>query len=156
MATPEHGNPLPLFTVLPGPRLLRHCPAHNLITWHPSGVFDDAQLDDIGLWLCAIENYEFPLKRFVDFSQLTSIAIRSRRMFEFARKRAEEVSSRPKVQTALFCQQWLGLAVAQLYESLMEGTQIQARAFKNLPAAAKWLDVPAEILNLDHEAVLPA
>ena len=155
MATSEDGKSLPIFTVLPGPRHLRHCPAHNLITWHPTGVLDDALLADIAEWLCAIENYELLLKRFVDFSRLTSIAIRSRQVCEFALKRAEQFRGRTAVRTALFCPDWLGYGVARLYESLMEGTPIDARAFRDLPAAASWLDVPAEILDLDNQSTAP-
>ena len=39
----------------------------------------------------------------------------------------------------------LSVGIALLYESLMENTPIQARAFRELAKAAEWLNVPVEI-----------
>jgi hypothetical protein len=37
----------------------------------------------------------------------------------------------------------------------MRGTSIDARAFRDRVTAAIWLDVPAEVLNLEDEPVPP-
>jgi hypothetical protein len=52
------------------------------------------------------------------------------------------------VQTALFSDDWVSLAIARLYESLMENTLIEARAFYNLARAADWLGIPVDVLTL--------
>jgi len=133
---------------LPGPLFLRHYPAHQLIAWQPQGTLDDVMLDQIAEWLVDVEKVSAPFKRFVDFSQLTSIAVRTRHVFEFARRRAEEFSGIEPVRTALFCDDWVGFGIARLYESLMENTLIEARAFRDLARAAEWLGIPANVLTL--------
>ena len=123
-------------------------PVHRLIAWQPQGTLDDLMLDQIADWLGDTEKVFPPFKRFVDFSQLTSIAVRTRHVFEFARKRAEQFTGVEPVQTALFADDWVCHAIARLYESLMEDTLIEARAFKDLARAAEWLGIPVDVLTL--------
>jgi hypothetical protein len=134
-----------------GPPFLRRYGTYDLMTWQPQGTLDDAMLDQIAEWLVSIEKVSRPFKRFVDFSELTSIAIRSRHIFEFARKRAEQFAGTTPVRTALFCHEWTGFGIARFYESLMENTPIQARAFRGRNKAAKWLGVPVDVLTLRDE-----
>jgi len=116
---------------------------------------DDALLDDIAEWLCAIEKASLPFKRFIDFTQLTIVSVRTRHVFEFARKRAEQFRGIAPVRTALFSDDWVGFGVAKLYESLMEGTLIEARAFRDRAGAAIWLDVPMDVLIADDNPAGP-
>ena len=151
------GNPtddsesLPASRIMPGPADLRHYPAHDLVAWQPQGVLDDQLLDEIGEWLCDIEKVSAPLKRFVDLSRLTSVAVRTKHVFAFARKRAEQFAGITPVKSALFSEDWVGFGIARLYESLMKETPIDARAFRDRANAAVWLDVPAEILKLEDK-----
>lgn len=133
---------------LPGPAFLRHYPGHDLVTWQPQGVLDDALLNQIAAWLVAVEKEMISGRRFVDLSQLSSVAIRTRHLFEFAQKRAQEFTGTMPVRSALFSDDWVGFGIAQLYESLMKNTRIEVRAFQKRDEAAKWLDLPAEILSL--------
>ena len=61
---------------LPGPDFLRYYPVHQLMAWRPQGTLDDFMLDQIADWLVAIEKLSFPFTRFIDFSQLTTVAVR--------------------------------------------------------------------------------
>jgi hypothetical protein len=133
---------------LPGPAFLRHYPGYDLITWQPHGVLDDALLDQIAAWLVAVEKEMISRRRFVDLSQLSSVAIRTRHLFEFARKRAQEFTATMSVRSAVFSDDWVGFGIAQLYESMMANTRIEVRAFRDRAEAAKWLDLPAKILSL--------
>jgi hypothetical protein len=145
----DHSEPLPASRIIPGPPHLRQYPVHNLVAWQPQGVLDDELLDEIGEWLCHIEKASAPLRRFVDFSRLTSVAVRTHHVFEFARKRAEQFAGATPVKSALFSDDWVGFGIARLYESLMKETPIDARAFRDRATAAVWLGVPAEILKLE-------
>jgi hypothetical protein len=69
----DDSEPLSASRIVPGPAHLRQYPAHDLVVWQPQGVMDDHLLDEIGEWLCDIEKASAPLKRFVDFSRLTSL-----------------------------------------------------------------------------------
>jgi hypothetical protein len=48
----------------------------------------------------------------------------------------------------LFSDDSAAFGVGCFYESLMEDTLIQARAFYNLPKAAAWLAIPVDVLTL--------
>ena len=151
----EESEPLPASRILPGPAHLWQYPAHNLVAWQPQGVMDDQLLDEIGEWLCDIEKASAPLKRFVDFSRLASVAVRTNHVFAFARKRAEQFAGITPVKSALFSEDWVGFGIARLYESLMKETPIDARAFRDRAKAAVWLGVPAEIIKLDDRPATP-
>ena len=142
-------EPLPVSRTIPGPAQPRQYPAHNLVAWQPQGVLDDRLLDEIGEWLCNIERALTPFERYVDLSHLTSVAVHTHHLFEFARKRAEEYERATPVRSALFTEDWVGFGIAQMYENLMKETPIEARAFRDRAKAAEWLGVPVEILNLD-------
>ena len=146
----DDSEAFPASRIIPEPAHLRQYPAHDLIAWQPQGVLDDDLLDEIGEWLCAIEKASAPFKRFVDFSRLTSVAVRTKHVFNFARKRAEQVAGGTPVKSALFSEDWVGFGIALLYESLMKQTSLDARAFRDRATAAIWLGVPAEILKLDE------
>jgi hypothetical protein len=136
---------------MPGPAHLRQYPAHNLVAWQPQGVLDDQLLDQIGEWVCHIEKASVPFNRFLDLSRLTSVALRTKHVFAFARKRTEQFAGVTPVKSALFSDDWVGFGFALLYESLMKETSIDARAFRDRATAAVWLGVPAEILKLEDK-----
>jgi hypothetical protein len=147
----DESERLPASGILPEPAQLWQYPAHNLVAWQPQGVLDDDLLDEIGEWLCIIEKASAPEKRFVDLSRLTEVAVRTNHLFEFARKRAEQFTGVATVKSALFSKDWVGFGIARMYESLMRGTPIDARPFRDRITAAIWLDVPAEILKLEDK-----
>ena len=105
-------------------------------------------LDEIAEWLVHIEKAFLPFKRFIDLSQLTTVEVRGCHVFEFARKRAEQFTGVEPVRTALFSDNWVAFGIACFYESLMEDTLIEARAFYDLAKAADWLTIPVDVLTL--------
>jgi hypothetical protein len=137
----------PFDTARGGP-FLRLYPSHDLVTWRPEGTLDNNMLDQISEWLVAIEKVSVPVKRFVDFSGLNEFALRTPHLFQFARKRAEQLAGTGPVRTALFSNDYIGFGLARMYEALMENTPIDARAFRDRTQAANWLGVPAEVLTV--------
>ena len=148
---PTDSEPLPASRIVPGPAHLRQYPAHNLVAWQPQGVLDNQLLDEIGEWLCHIEKVSVPFNRFLDFSRLTEVAVRTKHVFAFARKRAEQYAGLTPVKSALFSEDLVCFGMALMYESLMKETPIDARAFRNRATAAVWLGVPADILKLEDK-----
>ena len=59
------------------------------------------------------------------------------------------------MRTALFSDDWVAYGVASIYESLIEGTRIEARAFRDLARAAEWLAIPVDVLTLKDEPAAP-
>jgi len=102
-------------------------------------------LDKIAEWLVAVEKGFIPLKRFIDFTHLTAVAITTDRLFEFPLERVGQFPGTAPVRSALFCDEWVGFGVARLYEAVM------ARAFQDLAKAAEWLAIPVEVLTLKDE-----
>ncbi len=108
-------------------------------------------LDQIAEWIVTIEKVSLPFRRFVDLSRLSAVAVRSRHLFEFARKRAEQFAGDKPVRAAIFSDDWVGFGIARLYETLMENTLIEVRAVRERSHAAHWLSVPVDILTLEDE-----
>jgi hypothetical protein len=65
------------------------------------------------------------------------------------------VTGAEPVRTALFSANWVAFGVASIYESLVEGTLIEARAFRDLPRAADWLAIPIDVLTLKDWPAFP-
>jgi len=133
--------------IIPGAAFLRYYANHQLVAWQPQGVLDDRMLDEIAEWVVPTEK-ALQFNRFVDLSKLKEVEISTRHVFAYAQRRAKEFAAAKPVRSALFCEHWVGFWMACLYEELMKNTPIQARAFRELAKAARWLNVPVEILEL--------
>jgi hypothetical protein len=125
------------------------------MTWHPYGVLDDRLLDDIFAWVLGVEGGSRPFDRFIDFGHLARVSIQIGHVFRIARGHAEGFGGVGPIKSALFSDTAVGFGIARLYETLMENTVIQARAFRDLTAVAEWLAVPVEILQLKDVPALP-
>jgi len=145
--------PRPISQSVPGPFFFRYYPDYRLMAWRPLGTLDDLMLDQVAEWLVHIEKAFPPFKRFIDFSQLTTVAVRTDHLSKIARRRAEQFRGVEPVRTALFCKDWVAFGIAGLYESLMKNTLIEARAFSDLAKAAEWLAIPVDVLTLKDEPV---
>ena len=55
------------------------------------------------------------------------------------------------MKSVVFSEDWVGFGIARMYESLMEGSSIEVRAFRVRAKAAEWLEVPAEVLELEDK-----
>ena len=146
----------PTSRILPGPVHLRHYPAHTLVAWRPEGVLDDGLMDAIGEWLYATERAVPSFHRFVDLDRISTVAVRTSHVFDFARKRTEQFGGLRPVKSVVFSEDWVGFGIARMYESLMEGASIEVRAFRDRAKAAEWLGVPAEVLKLEDKPATPA
>jgi hypothetical protein len=145
----------PLSKTVPGPSHLRYYPAHRVVAWQPHGVLDDRLLDEIAAWLLVIEKVSLPFKRFIDFSRLNRVSLQIGHVFSVARERVEKYRGVTPIRCALFCDKLVGFGIARLYETLTANSLIEARAFRDRPAAAEWLSVPAQILSLKDEPSPP-
>jgi len=137
---------------MPGLPHLGYCAAHRLVAWQLHRVLDDRLLNRIDHWLFVTENVSSPRKRFIDFSRLTNISLPIGRAFAVVSGTAHKSSAVPPVKCAFFCDKSLGFAIARLYETLTNSSLIEARAFRDRAAAARWLEVPAPVLNLRQDA----
>jgi hypothetical protein len=128
---------------------LRYYAAYRLAAWQPHGVLSDLVLDEIASWVLGTEKLATaPFNRFIDLTQLTRIKLTINHVFTVARERRTKYAGGAPVKSAFFCDKVVGFGVARMYEALMAGSPIRARAFRKRAAAAAWLGVPVEVLEL--------
>jgi len=121
---------------------------HRLVTWHPCGVLDDELLDEIAYFTETLEHIAAgPFDRFTDLSGLTEIHLKLGHIFVVADQRKVAHFGLPAVKSAFYCQKFVGFGIARIYEALMEGSSIDARAFRDRAAAAAFLGVPEQLLE---------
>jgi hypothetical protein len=134
---------------LVGPPHLRYYAAYRLAAWQPRGVLNDLLLDEIVAWVLGTEKVAtVPFNRFVDLTQLTMIKVTINHIFTVAGDRRTKYAGPAPVKSAFFSDKLAGFGVARMYEALMEGSLVRARAFRKRAAAAAWLGVPVEVLEL--------
>jgi len=120
----------------------------RLVTWCPRGVLDDAMADKILAYIEAREqSAEQPFARFIDLSKLDEIRLSFGHIFEIASRRRAASEGRPPVKSALYSNTIVGFGISRMYETLMEGSTIQVRAFRDVAMAAEWLGMPLEVLR---------
>jgi hypothetical protein len=138
-------NDEPLAAIVKAFPHTRYYPEWRLLTWHPRGLFDDALADRIIEVISSEEPVQdTPFHRYTDLSGLTHIRLKIGHVFEVAKQRRAVFEP---VKSAFLSDTIVGLGIARMYESLMEGAMIQVRAFRERAAAAEWLGVPLEILQ---------
>ena len=115
--------------------------------WRPRGVLDEILANRIVAFVETEERTESePFNRFTDLSNLEAIQIRFGHVFEIAQQRRKAVEHKPPVKSAIYAHSMVGFGVARMYETLMEPSTIDVRAFCNLADVVRWLEVPAELL----------
>ena len=123
----------------------RYYPKFHLTTWHPMGILDQALAEKV-IEFVEWEEYiqDAPFDRYIDLSGFTEIRTKPNHIIDIARRR--QIVRQP-VKSAFFADNPIALALAQVYERLMQGaTMITVRAFTNPDFAAEWLEVPVPIL----------
>jgi hypothetical protein len=122
----------------------------QLMTWRPSGTFDDDLLDRVIDFVELEErSLEVSFNRLADLSALTEIRLKIGHVFKIAEHRSEALAGRGPVKTAIYAPSVVGFGMARMYEHLLEGSPITVRPFRELAAAAEWLEVPEAILHAD-------
>jgi hypothetical protein len=120
----------------------------RLITWRPRGVLDDSVADEIVAFVEGQEQLDpEPFNRFTDLSELDEIRLRFGHIFNLAVQRRMRTANNPRVKSAFFSNTVVGFGIARMYETLMDGSTVDVRAFRDLAAAAVWLGVPEATLR---------
>ena len=122
-------------------------PEWQLVTWHPTGVLDNARADRAVEFLKSEEQIEgASFHRFTDMTGYSRIQISLDHIVRLARRRKESYKG-PPVRSALYALRLITLSVARMYQELMEGARIQVCTFRDRGAAAEWLGVPESVLK---------
>jgi hypothetical protein len=120
-------------------------PEARLLTWRPTGIFDDALADQV---VELLESEAMigadPFHAFTDFTGLTKISLSLTHVFRIAARR--HMAMEP-IKSAFLGQTFAAIGIARMYEELMADAFIQVRAFRDPIHAAAWLGVPLALLT---------
>lgn len=118
----------------------------NLVTWHPTGVLDNERADRMVDFLEAEEKPgDTAFHRFTDMNGYTRLKIGLDHIVRIARRRRRYAG--PPVKSAFYAKRPVSVLIARMYEELMDQSLIEVCTFRDLSAAAGWLEVPVNILE---------
>jgi hypothetical protein len=124
----------------------RYHPDWNLVTWHPNGVLNNEGADHVVDFLESEEKPgDRPFHRFTDMNGYTRLKIGLDHIVRIARRRRRYAG--PPVKSAFYAKRPVSVLIAQMYEELMDQSLIEVSTFRDLSAAAAWLEVPVTVLQ---------
>lgn len=131
------------------PGALFHHDLH-LMVFRPRGIVTRKRLDAVIKTLeLAEDRDERQFNRFTDLSKLDAIDVDFSTMFRFSLHRRLAYSRRLPVKSAVYVTSSEAVRVAKIHALLTDFSALKVRLFDSVAAAAKWLDVSLETLELD-------
>jgi hypothetical protein len=125
-------------------------PDLKLDTWYPEGVLDGAMATFMIRYLGFQERMlDNPFNRFVDMTKITEIQLDFKRLADLAAERREAYAGRPPVKSAVLATSAEAYGFARMFGTLLEGSPIEVRVFREVGDAAEWLAVPVEALRAE-------
>ena len=122
-----------------------------LMVFRPRGIITEKRLNmAIELLEDAEDRAERPFNRFTDTSKLDAIDIDFKEMFRFSLHRRLSYSRRVvPVRSAIYATSEAAIRVAKIHAVLTDYSPLKVKLFDDKSAAAKWLGVSLETLELD-------
>lgn len=119
----------------------------SLIMWRPRGVLDEATVNEIVVFIGTAEaRSSKPFNRFADMSALDAVDLNFKFVFDIALHRRLTYVGNPEVKSAFYVTSPATTHYTKLHKLLNDYSPINVRLFTELPDAAKWLEVPVEVL----------
>jgi hypothetical protein len=123
----------------------------RLMVWRPRGILDEKMVSEITTFIGSVEaTSKSPFDRFTDTTLLDAINLSFDYMFHTALYRRKICAGHPKVKSAFLVKWGKSDHEAKLYALLTENSALDVKLFEEVGAAAKWLNVPAELLQPSH------
>jgi hypothetical protein len=122
----------------------------HLMVFRPRGIITKKRLDTA---IAALEQTEDqaskPFNRFADMSKLDAIDVEFNTMFRFSLHRRLAYSKRTPVRSAIYVTSEATKRIAKIHALLTDYSPLRVKLFEDMGAAAKWLGVSLETLELD-------
>ena len=126
-------------------------PELNLLLWKPHGVLDEKAINEIIAFVGDLETQaETNQRRFIDTTALTSVELNFRYVFHVALYRRLSRQGRSSIKSAFLVRDDAFAHYFKLHTLMTDLSPLKAKIFEALEAAAKWLDVPVESLQLEN------
>jgi len=124
-------------------------PDLHLFLWKPRGVLDEAGVNQILDFIADLEaQSEANELRFTDTTAITAIDLNFRYIFHVALYRRLTRMERTPLKSAFFVEGETFAHYFKLHAVLTDHSALHARIFEEREAAAKWLDVPVQMLTI--------
>ena len=131
------------------PEIQFHEDAH-LLVYRPHGLLNEASVNKV---VKIIEDLEAKLKepfdRFLDTLEHHEAELNFRYVINVSLHRRLSYAGHPPIKSAILATDSTMIHYAKLHAVLTQGSPINVRIFKERQEAAKWLDVPIELLALE-------
>lgn len=121
----------------------------KLFIWRPRGVLNEAIVDKILAFIAAQEEkFGRPFNRFTDLSQLDRVDLTFKYVFRFSLYRRLSRSGRETLKSAILATAPDVTRYVKLHALVTGHSPLKVKIFKDHEAAAKWLNVPVEMLQV--------
>lgn len=120
----------------------------KLFVWHPRGVLNEAILNKILVYAAEQEGrFGRPFNRFTDMTLIDAVDLTFKYVFHFALYRRLSRIGREAIKSAILVTAPAVARYVKLHALVTDHSPLQVKMFKDYGAAAKWLDVPVELLK---------
>jgi hypothetical protein len=121
----------------------------SIILWKPRGTLNEAMVNEIVPFIEKAERRTIkPFNRFVDLSAIDMVDLNFRFVFQVALFRRLSVKSKPVVKAAFYITSKAAAHYPRLHALLTDFSPLDVSLFNNRAEAAKWLDVPVDVLTM--------
>lgn len=129
---------------------LRFLPEHKLVTWYPEGILNWELATKIVEFLTFQEKIlDEPFNRFASWEGISEVRFKLTELNDLADRRRSTYGTGPRVKSAFHATRRATFGLARLFSILMEHSPIEVRVFREIEAAAQWLEVTADSLRLE-------
>ena len=120
----------------------------RLFIWRPRGILDEEVLNKILAFVVLQEGrFGRPFNRFTDLSSIDAIDLTFKYVFHFALYRRLSRVGRETIKSAILVTAPEVARYVKLHALVTDRSPLKVKMFKEYGAAAKWLDVPVELLH---------
>jgi len=120
----------------------------RLLVWRPHGVLNEAAINEV---IGVIEDLEAklqePFNRFSDTLAADEVELNFKYIIQASLHRRLAYTGHPPVRSAILPTDSTMIHYARLHALLTQGSPINVRVFQDREEAAKWLNVPVELLT---------
>ena len=123
----------------------------NLMLWQPRGILDEPHVERI---LATLEETEDkadqPFDRLTDLSKIDAVELSFDYVFRVSLYRRALYMNRTPVKSAIFVLNREAAQLALTHAKYTAGSPLRVRVFINKSAAARWLGVSADDVEIDR------
>jgi hypothetical protein len=124
----------------------------HLLVWRPQGILDEAAVNKVLVDLLKRETMAAqPFNRFSDLSLLESFHLTFKYVFHIALYRRLSYAGREPVRSAFYVTHPEAAHLVRIHALMTDHSSLKVNMFEEREAAAKWLGVPVEKLQVQTE-----